>query len=225
MSENYHNQTMSLRYRSTIARPRTSSPDVRPWTAAQWAAMRSPHRVHLLAALEALGEGTLAEVSVLTGRSRQSVHPHLKAMVVAGIIGTSMRTVHGRDVATYRFLPERIVASVNQATGFGLRQAADISARALQDAQARCHRWGRMADRRPIDLAINPEAVTSVCTSWLDAAQRRKFNDLLRQAMAVLREGCATRKGRRTFVLIYHFPDYTARETRAQRGAAKPRQR
>lgn len=179
--------------------------------------MRSPHRVHVLAALQALGEGTLADVAALTGRSRQSVHPHLRALAAAGIIGITAGARKGRDVTRYRFMPERMAACVNQATGFGIAQAADVSARALKDAQVRCRRWGTMADRQPINLANNPEAVTSVRTSWLDDARRRKFNDLLRQAMAVLQEGCTRRTGRRTFVLLYHFPDYTAHEVKQRR--------
>jgi len=170
--------------------------------------------VHLLAALQALGEASVAEISELTGRSRQSMYPHLSSMARAGIVGTGSRTHLGRRVTVFRFLPERLAASVDQAKGRGIRAGADVSAGALKDAGLRCRRWGEVADGVRIDLARNPEAVTSIRVSWLDDRLRARLNRLLRKAAAVLQEGCARRKGRRTLVLMYHFPDYTPGEAR-----------
>jgi hypothetical protein len=179
--------------------------------------MRSPQRVHVLAALEAIRQGTLAELAAVMGRTRQSLHPHLTAMAEAGIIGRTHRIDRGRSVAVFQFLPRKLQGSVRERTGEGVRQAAMVSARALVDAQLRCRRWGALDDRRPIDLTSNPEAYTSVRVTWLDDRSRARLNGLLRQVSSVLREGCIARKGRRTCVLIYHFPDYTASEARMLR--------
>ncbi len=187
--------------------------------------MRSPSRVHLLAALEALGEASVTEVAELTGRTRQSIYPHLTDMARAGIIGTRTRAGRGRAVTVFRFLPEVLAASVDQATGRGLREAADVSAGALNDAQLRCRRWGRVAGGRPVDLSRNHEAVMSIRVTWLDDALRARLNGLLRKVHRVLQAGCARRKGRRTCVLLYHFPDHTAAEARAALGPARRRTR
>lgn len=177
--------------------------------------MRSPQRVHLLAALEALGEASVAEVAMLTGRTRQSIYPHLSDMVRVGLIGKVFRMGRGRRIAKFKYLPEMLACSVDPRTGFGLRAAADVSARALHDAQLRCHRWGRVAEGRPIDLARNPEAATSIRVTWLDARLRLRLNRILRQASVVLQQGLRRRKGQRTCVLMYHFPDFTAAEARS----------
>ncbi len=194
--------------------PSRAAPKKTGWTSRQWAAIRSPSRVHLLAALQALGEASVAEIAELTGRSRQSIYPHLASMARAGIVGTGLRMRLGREITVFRFLPEQLAASVDQASGRGLGAGADVSAGALKDAQLRCRRWGKVADGVRIDLARNPEAITSIRVSWLDDRLRARLNRLLRKASAVLQEGCARRKGRRTLVLMYHFPDYTAGEAR-----------
>ena len=191
------------------------------WTDRQWKAVRSPQRVHLLAALEAFGEATVSEVAELTGRTRQSIYPHLEAMARVGIVGTGTRLLHGRRIATFRFLPEVLAGHVDQATGRGLRAAVAVAAGALSDAQKRCRRWGEVSDGRPVDLSRNSLAVMSIRVSWLDDRLRARLNGHLRKAAAVLRQGCARRKGRRTCVLLYHFPDYTAAEARR---ALRPRQ-
>jgi hypothetical protein len=56
--------------------------------------------------------------------------------------------------------------------------------------------------------------------TWLDDDRRRRVNDLMRQIMAVVQEGRAARGGRRTNVLLYHFPDVTLREARLERDGA-----
>lgn len=180
-----------------------------------WLAIRSPPRVHLLAALQALGEATVPELAGITGRTRQSIYPHLADLARAGIIACSTRVHRGRSVVRFRYLPEVVAASVDERTGAGLRAAADVSGRALHDAQIRCRRWGMVADGRPVDLSRNPDVRTSVRITWLDDRLRARLNVLLREVGAVLQEGCVRRKGRRTCVLLYHFPDFTAREARA----------
>jgi hypothetical protein len=170
--------------------------------------------VHLLAALEALGEATATEVAELTGRTRPSVYPHLQDMARAGIIGTGQRTAGGRPATTFRFLPDVMASIVDTARGRGLREGAAVSAGALHDASLRCRRWGRVAEGTRIDLARNPEAITSVRITWLDDALRARLNALLRKVDTVLRAGCARREGRRTCVLLYHFPDLTLGEAR-----------
>jgi hypothetical protein len=184
------------------------------WSMQQWRAVRSPHRVHLLAALEALGDASVAELAALTGRSRQSIYPHLAAMARMGIIGTSVSLNTHREVVRFRYLAEMLARSVDPATGTGLRQGADVSARALGDAQLRCRRWGMVADGKPIDFVRNPEAMTHIRITWLDEASRSRLNQLLRQVRSLLQQGCIRRKGQRTCVLLFHFPDFTAREAR-----------
>ena len=184
------------------------------WSAEQWRAVRSPHRVHLLAALQALGEATVAELAELTGRTRQSIYPHLAEMARVGIIGTGVSLNARREVVRFRYLPEMLARSVDASTGTGLRQGAEVSARALGDAQTRCRRWGKVADGQPIDFVGNPEAITDISITWLDDAMRLRMNKLLRQVQSILRQGCVRRKGQRTCVLLFHFPDFTAREAR-----------
>ena len=181
--------------------------------------------MHLLAGLQAFGEATVAELAALTGRSRQSIYPHLATMARAGVIGVGTRVGAGRRIAVYRFLPEKLAACVDQSTGRGLRAGADVSAGALNDAQLRCRRWGLVADGEPVDLSANPEAFTSIRVTWLDDRLRARLNRLLRQAMAVLQQGCVRRAGRRTCVLLYHFPDFTAGEARAALARRKSRRR
>ena len=176
--------------------------------------MRSPHRVHLMVALEALGDASVADLAALTGRTRQSLYPHLSAMSRAGIIGTSTRSHRARAATRFQYLPGVLARSVDQSTGAGLRAGADVSAGALRDAQIRCRRWGAVADGQPIDLSRNPDARTAIRVTWLDAARRRRLNQLMRKAEELIRQGCVKRKGRRTCVLLYHFPDFTAGEAR-----------
>jgi DNA-binding transcriptional ArsR family regulator len=190
-------------------------PRVKGWTPRQWRALRSPHRLHLVAALEALGEASVAELAVLTGRTRPSIYPHMVDMARAGIIERGSRQGRGRRVATFRFVPARMACSVNQATGRGLRAGAEVSAGALREAASRCRRWGAVADGTPIDFSRNPEAYTSVRITWMDERRRRRVNRLLQRLQSVLQEGCVRRTGRRTCVLLYHFPDFTAIEARA----------
>jgi len=176
--------------------------------------MRSPHRVHLIVALEALGDASVADLAALTGRTRQSLYPHLSAMSRAGIIGTSTRSHRARAATRFQYLPGVLARSVDQSTGAGLRAGADVSAGALRDAQIRCRRWGAVADGQPIDLSRNPDARTAIRVTWLDAARRQRLNQLMRKAEELIRQGCVKRKGRRTCVLLYHFPDFTAGEAR-----------
>lgn len=195
------------------------------WTAEQWRSVRSPHCVHLLAALEALEEASVTELAALTGRTRQSIYPHLAGMARAGIVGTATGNGRGRQIVRYRYLPEVFARSVDQSTGRGVRAGADVSARALRDAMLRCHRWGKVADGRPIDFWRNPEAFTSVRVAWLDDRARAQLNRLFRRAGQVLTKACRRRMGQRTCVLMYHFPDYTAAEARRVIAARSTRRR
>ena len=56
------------------------------WSDPQWRAVNSPHRMHLVSMLEALKKSTVAELAELTGRSQQSIYPHLKILVKAGLV-------------------------------------------------------------------------------------------------------------------------------------------
>ena len=81
-----------IHYRQHMSpRPR-AAPKRSSWTPEQWRVMRSPHRVHLIVALEALGDASVADLAALTGRTRQSLYPHLSAMARAGIIGKNTRS-------------------------------------------------------------------------------------------------------------------------------------
>ena len=207
---------------ASVARTKTAR---NGWTAEQWRAMRSPHRVHLLAALQALGEASVSEVAAVTGRTRQSIYPHLADMARVGIIGAVAGDLRGRQIARFRFLPEVLARSVDPSTGRGLRAGADVSARALRDAMLRCHRWGKVADGRPIDFSRNPQARTSIRVAWLDERSRAELNRLFHKAGQVLMKACRRRKGQRTCVLMYHFPDYTAAEARRALASAPARRR
>lgn len=194
-------------------RPR-AAPKRSSWTPEQWRVMRSPHRVHLIVALEALGDASVADLAALTGRTRQSLYPHLSAMARAGIIGKNTRSHRAGAAIRFQYRPDLVARSVDQSTGSGLRAGADVSAGALRDAEIRCRRWGAVADGQPIDLSRNPDARTVIRVTWLDAARRRRLNQLMRKAQELIRQGCVKRKGRRTCVLMYHFPDFTAGEAR-----------
>jgi DNA-binding transcriptional ArsR family regulator len=213
MSEMYRFPTLlGTLPRVARSRPNTTS---RVWGERQWRALRSPQRVHLYAALEALREATVSEIAELTGRTRPSIYPHLQEMLRAGIISSGSRAQAGRRVATYRFLPEQMAASVDQRSGRGLAKAAAATSGALRETGRRLDRWGQLAEGHPIDLRVNPEAVTSIRVTWLDDRARTRLNRLLARVASILDSGCRARKGCRTCVLLAHFPDITAREARA----------
>lgn len=215
MSEMYHFPT-TLGTLPCVSRSRPTATS-RVWSERQWRALRSPQRVHLYAALEALREATVSEIAELTGRTRPSIYPHLRTMAGAGIIATGHRMQGGRRVATYKFLPDRMAASVDPRSGRGVGKAAAASSNALRETCRRLDRWGRLAEGHPIDLQRNPEAMTSIRMTWLDDRARSRVNQLLARVATILDAGCHARKGRRTCVLLVHFPDISALEARTAR--------
>ena len=88
----------------------------------------------------------------------------------------------------------------------------------LHDSCARLRRYGTTVDGLPVKSGDERERVTMSELTWLDDDRRRRLNKLSMEILQIIREGRAERSGRRTNVVVYHFPDVTLREARKQRG-------
>ena len=192
------------------------------WTPQQWQAVSSPHRLQLLLLMTGLKEATVHELAELSGRTAQSLYPHLEALVHASFLIVREPSVTGRRSRVYACGPASLVSPVNPHTGHGNGDAAELSALMLHDACARLRRFGAIAEGTPIGTHDERMMATHSELTWLDEERRRRLNELTRQIMQVIQEGRAARKGRRTNVILYHFPDVTLREARRERGEPKP---
>jgi DNA-binding transcriptional ArsR family regulator len=190
------------------------------WTPQQWQAVSSPHRLQLLLLLTGLKEATVHELAELSGRTAQSLYPHLDALVHAGFLVVREPAETGRRSRVYACGPASMVAPVDATTGRGNRDSAELSALMLHDACARLRRFGSIAEGMPLGEGAERAVAMHSELTWLDDDRRRRVNDLMRQIMAVVQEGRAARGGRRTNVLLYHFPDVTLREARLERDGA-----
>jgi hypothetical protein len=53
------------------------------WSPQQWQAVSSPHRLQIMVLMAGLKQATVQELAELSGRTAQSLYPHLEALVAA----------------------------------------------------------------------------------------------------------------------------------------------
>jgi DNA-binding transcriptional ArsR family regulator len=190
------------------------------WTPQQWQAVSSPHRLQLLLLLTGLKEATVHELAELSGRTAQSLYPHLDALVDADFLVVREPAETGRRSRIYVCGPASMVSPVDASSGRGNRDSAELAALMLHDACARLRRFGSIAEGVPVGEGAERTVAMHSELTWLDDARRRRVNELMQQLMTVVMEGRSARVGRRTNVLLYHFPDVTLREARLERDGA-----
>lgn len=190
------------------------------WSPQQWQAVSSPHRLQVMVLMAGLKQATVQELAELSGRTAQSLYPHLDALVHAGFLLVHEPQDTGRRSRTYALGPAAMLPPVDPSTGIGNAEAIELAALMLHDSCARLRRYGATVDGVPQNSGEDRERVTMSELTWLDDERRRRLNQLSMEILEVIREGRADRTGRRTNVVVYHFPDVTLREARAQRAKA-----
>lgn len=175
--------------------------------------------------MSGLLQATVQELSELSGRTAQSLYPHLDALVAADFLIAREPSETGRRSRLYVLGPAAELAPSDTATGVGVRNAVELAALMLHDACARLRRYGSTADGVPSKLGLDAECVTTSELTWLDPDRRREVNRLVAEIQKVVQAGREARTGERTNVIVYHFPDVTLREARDHRDGQDRSQR
>lgn len=218
-----------LSSRTKLNNARANSPRS-SWTREQWLAIASPHRYQLLHLLASLGRATVHELAELTGRSPQSIYPHLQALCNVGFLvacATDDDTTQTRGRA-YMPGPALLVSPVDPETGAGNSRMVELGAMMLHDAVARLLRHGETCEGVPVGRGQAARQSMLASVTWLDDARRARLNELCTAIAQLVEEGRRSQSGERATVLAYHFPDVTLRESRSQRkgdGSARRRRR
>ncbi|MEY4118492.1 MAG: hypothetical protein RLZZ116_1820 [Planctomycetota bacterium] len=168
-----------------------------------------------------LKQATVQELAELSGRTAQSLYPHLEALVSAQFLVVQEPQETGKRSRTYVLGPAAALPPVNPQTGIGNSERVELAALMLHDSCARLRRYGTIAEGIPPKTGAEREHVTLSELTWLDDDRRARVNALSMEILQIIREGRAQRTGRRTNVIVYHFPDVTLREARKQRGAKR----
>ena len=200
------------------------------WNDLQWRAVNSPHRMHLVSMLEALKKSTVAELAELTGRSQQSIYPHLKILVKAGLVRELQKPVHiakngrksssktvpklsaSRSTCFYEFNPASFQKAIESKNGVGLMRATHLTSILLHDLGLRCKRWGEANERAGMRVAIHNQNLMSTEITWFTNAHWKQFNKLAAQLMKLIRDARHNRKGQRMCIGLFQFPDVTVAE-------------
>lgn len=200
------------------------------WRDPQWRAVNSPHRMHLVSMLEALKKSTVAELAELTGRSQQSIYPHLKILVKAGLVSELREPVRGskngrksatrpatnlstsRSTCLYEFNPTSFQKAIHSKNGVGLMRATHLTSILLHDLGLRCQRWGEANERGGMRVAIHNQNLMSTEITWFTNAHWKQFNKLAAQLMKLIRDARHNRKGQRMCIGLFQFPDVTVAE-------------
>ena len=200
------------------------------WSDLQWRAVNSPHRMHLVSMLEALKKSTVAELAELTGRSQQSIYPHLKILVKAGLVRELQKPVHiakngrksssktvpklsaSRSTCFYEFNPASFQKAIESKNGVGLMRATHLTSILLHDLGLRCQRWGEANERAGMRVAIHNQNLMSTEITWFTNAHWKQFNKLAAQLMKLIRDARHNRKGQRMCIGLFQFPDVTVAE-------------
>jgi len=203
---------------------------VNDWNDLQWRAVNSPHRMHLVSMLEALKKSTVAELAELTGRSQQSIYPHLKILVKAGLVRELREPVRGskngrkraskadrnlsaaRSTCLYEFNPTSFQKAIESKNGVGLMRATHLTSILLHDLGLRCKRWGEANERAGMRVAIHNQNLMSTEITWFTNAHWKQFNKLAAQLMKLIRDARHNRKGQRMCIGLFQFPDVTVAE-------------
>ena len=200
------------------------------WNDLQWHAVNSPHRMHLVSMLEALKKSTVAELAELTGRSQQSIYPHLKILVKAGLVRELQKPVHiakngrksssktvpklsaSRSTCFYEFNPASFQKATESKNGVGLMRATHLTSILLHDLGLRCKRWGEANERAGMRVAIHNQNLMSTEITWFTNSHWKQFNKLAAQLMKLIRDARHNRKGQRMCIGLFQFPDVTVAE-------------
>ena len=167
--------------------------------------------------MHGLKEATVQELAELSGRTAQSLYPHLDALVDARFLTVREPNETGRRSRVYACGPASKTTPTDANSGEGNKQAAELAALMLHDAGARLRRHGLTADALPTGSGPEQHHAYLSELTWLNDERRRRINEHFAQIMTIVQEGRVERNGRRTNVLLYHFPDVTLREARARR--------
>lgn len=169
--------------------------------------------------MRGLGESTVNELADITGRSAQSLYPHLDALVAAGFLEVREPGESGRRSRSFICGPACRAAPSDPATGRGNAQAAEVAALLLHDACARLRRYGQISEGAPGGVGLDSPSAFSVELTWIDEGLRRALNAHFDAIRELIQKGRTQRSGRRTNVILAHFPDVTLREAKAGRDA------
>jgi hypothetical protein len=169
--------------------------------------------------MQGLKQATVQELAELSGRTAQSLYPHLEALVGAQFLVVQEPHETGKRSRTYALGPAAALPPVNPATGIGNSDRIELAALMLHDSCARLRRFGAIAEGVPPKSGAECEQVTLSELTWIDDERRARLNALSMEILQIIREGRTKRNGRRTNVIVYHFPDVTLREARKQRGS------
>ena len=159
----------------------------------------------------------MTELAEFSGRTAQSLYPHLDALVSAGFLLLREPTETGKRSRVYARGPALSVPPVAPATGAGNGNMADMGALMLHDAAARIRRYGQTTEGVPTQAGIDASHRMYSELTWIDDERRRELNGLFARIREVIQAGRTSRSGRRTNVLLYHFPDVTLREAKSSR--------
>ena len=200
------------------------------WNDLQWRAVNSPHRMQLVSMLEALKKSTVAELAELTGRSQQSIYPHLKILVKAGLVRELRESVRGskngrksaskavrnlsaaRSTCLYEFNPASFQKATESKNRVGLMRATHLTSILLHDLGLRCKRWGEANERAGMRVAIHNQNLMSTEITWFTNSHWKQFNKLAAQLMKLIRDARHNRKGQRMCIGLFQFPDVTVAE-------------
>lgn len=164
--------------------------------------------------MSSLKEATVQELAELSGRSAQSLYPHLDALVDATFLVMREPSETGKRSRVYACGPACGVSPIDFASGSGYRQEADLRGLMLTDGCARLKRHGALMEGTVLP---GPEARIDrfhAELTWLDDERRARLDHHIGAILDIVREGRASRAGRRTNVFLAHFPDVTLREAR-----------
>lgn len=167
--------------------------------------------------MKGLKEATVQELAELSGRTPQSLYPHLDALVAAGFLAVREPNESGRRSRVYACGPMSHTSPWNPTTGDGSEGAATLATLMLRDACARLKRFGTASEGVPSQTGVDRAHAFVAHLTWLDDERRRKVNEHFDAIEQLVQEGRASRVGRRTNVLLLQFPDVTLREAKSQR--------
>lgn len=197
------------------------------WSREQWLAIASPHRYQLLHLVASIGRTTVQELADLTGRSPQSIYPHLQSLANAGFLVAAAGNDGSSQTRGRAYLPgpALLVSPFDPETGNGSSRMAQLGAMMLHDATARLVRHGETSEGVPVGRGKAARQSMLASVTWLDESRRTRLNELYAAIAELVEQGRIARTGERVNVVAYHFPDVTLRESRHQRKKDGPTRR
>ena len=164
--------------------------------------------------MSSLKEATVQELAELSGRSAQSLYPHLEALVAVGFLIMREPSETGKRSRLYACGPVCGISPIDFTSGSGFQEEANLRALILGDGCARLKRHGLLMEGTPLPgPSARVDRFHSELT-WLDDEARARLDHHIAAILDIMREGRKGRAGRRTNVFLAHFPDVTLREAR-----------